>query len=84
MLSYLLSPPTSHSPSQVPIDNNLTAPGEDSSNVIHADVLMVEPPDGGFESARGNKTEGPKERGHPKAIDVEAFKVVNGQITVMP
>ena len=70
---------------QVSIDNNLTAPGEDSSNVIHADVLMVEPPDGAFETAAGGKGAKPevpppkaataKERGgrgRPKAIDVAA------------
>ena len=75
-------------PSQVPIDNNLTAPGEDSSNVIHADVLLVEPPDGGFEVARGGKPEavkptstsspaGKERQGHPKAIDVVAFKAID-------
>lgn len=35
-------------PTQVSIDNNLTAPGDDLSNVIHADVLFVEQPPGGF------------------------------------
>merc|ERR1719188_2154514 len=61
---------------EVPIDNNLTAPGEDSSNIIHADVLMVEPPDG-FGIARV-KSEVARSTKRPRKDDHTASPTLTG------
>ena len=54
----------------------MTAPGEDSSNIIHADVLMVEPPDG-FGIARV-KSEVARSTKRPRKDDHTASPTLTG------